>query len=131
MLKGVGKAAKRPGFDKSLTVPHTIFSSYLLHSTHPSLPLSSPPLFSDVFILPSPFVLDMSAAFFFLPKDEDTQHELFPWPCPVWRGMRERFRTAESLHILHLTAGNVSFRLAADGIKKGLNAYSQLTCLAA
>lgn len=60
---------------------------------------------------------------FFLPKDEDTQHELFPWPCPVWGGMRERFRTAESLHILHLTAGNVSFQLAADGIKKGLNTW--------
>lgn len=95
-LKAVGEASTRPSFDKSLSVSHTLFSA-IIH--YPSLPLSSPPLFSDLALLPSPFIADMSAAFFSSPRRTDTQHELFPWSCPVWRDRKERFRTAEPLHI--------------------------------
>ena len=76
---GCRGSGERPSLDKSPSIPHTLSSASLRRSIHPLLyfqsSLSSHPLPSQT-----------CQQHFFFTGRTDTRHELFPRPCPVWRG---------------------------------------------
>lgn len=83
----------------SLRLAHAPLCLTLSLHSHPSLPLPSPPLFSDLALLPSPFIPDMSAAFF-PPSGTDTNYmNYFHGPVLHEETERKSCRTAEPLHI--------------------------------